>query len=242
MKILKTLLMIIGIPIVGFSMTMVILIIARCFVEARYMPASSMEPTMHVHDTVLVEKVKTMLHRPYVRGEIIVFYPPPLITGGQDLSNDAPHVMGRLTGLHCFPNDPAFIKRIIGLPGDRIVVRAGQGVFVNNQWLLEDYVKEQPAYSLHTLADMTGSDINNKPIAFETDPAKKDLEIVVPKDCLFVLGDNRNNSEDSHTWGFLPQNRIIGRTMVLMRNMEHFKYPLSEPKKEPIRNPLDPEA
>ena len=242
MKIIKTLLMIVGIPIFGCGIFLVMLITVRFFVEARYLPASSMEPTMHVHDRVLVEKVKKLLHRPYIRGEIIVFYPPPLVTGGKDHSYDLPHIMGRLTGLKFFPNEPAFIKRVIGLPGDRIVVRAGQGVFINGQLLPENYVKDKPAYSLHTLADLVGQDFNYKPIAYETDPAKKDLEIVVPKDHLFVLGDNRNNSEDSHCWGFLPQDRIIGRAMVLMRTMEHLKYPLLEPKKEPLQNSLDPET
>ena len=81
-----------------------------------------MEPSLKVNDRVLIEKVSTFLNKPHARGEIIVFYPPPLEMGGKDLSWDGMSIMGRLTGLPFFPSEPAFIKRVIGLPGDQIRV------------------------------------------------------------------------------------------------------------------------
>ncbi len=77
-----------------------------------------------------------------------------------------------------------FIKRIIGLPGDTIQVTSGT-VFVNNKPLTEPYIAQKPNY-------------NYGPVT-------------VPEGSVFVMGDNRNNSFDSHAWGFLPVENIKGR-------------------------------
>lgn len=88
-----------------------------------------------------------------------------------------------------FPRDPAqeYIKRIIGLPGDHVEVKDGK-VFVNNQMLNEDYIAASPVYE-------TSWD--------------------VPSDSLFVLGDNRNNSSDSHNWGPVPIDNVIGKATLI---------------------------
>ena len=88
-----------------------------------------------------------------------------------------------------FPMDPEqeLIKRVIGLPGDHI--RVGEGaVSVNGQVLNEPYIAAAPAY--------TG-------------------EWDVPDGHLFVLGDNRNDSSDSHSWGLLPAENVVGKAVVI---------------------------
>lgn len=82
---------------------------------------------------------------------------------------------------------PATIKRVIALPGQSVEVRDGQ-VFVDGQALREDYLQEPPRYTWG--------------------PAR------VPDGMLFVLGDNRNASSDSHVWGFLPQRNVLGRAWL----------------------------
>jgi signal peptidase I len=76
---------------------------------------------------------------------------------------------------------------VIGLPGETVEVKGGR-VYVNNQPLREKYIKESPQYDYGP--------------------------VIVPNDQYLVLGDNRNNSYDSHYWGFVPQDNIIGRAAV----------------------------
>ncbi len=208
--------------------TLVLLIVIRwALAEARYIPSSSMEPTLQINDRLLVEKVSGHFNVPIKRGDILVFYPPPIEMGGHDLSNDPLTVLGRLTGLPFLPYEPAFIKRVIGLPGDHIRIAKNQGVFINGQLLNESpYIKEVPAYDLTVLGDIQGRSNGGGVVRPYGDSAHASQPIVVPAGHLFMMGDNRNNSEDSHVWGFLDQKRIVGRACLLFwRQLEAPKYP-----------------
>lgn len=197
--------------------TLILLIVIRfALAEARYIPSSSMEPTLQINDRLLVEKVSHHIGKPIQRGDILVFYPPPIEMGGQDLKNDPLTVLGRLTGLPFLPYEPAFIKRVVGLPGDHIRIQKGEGVYINGQLLDEgSYVKEAPNYDRNVLGDIGGPSSTGKMIRPFGDEARQNDPIIVPANHLFMMGDNRNNSEDSHVWGFLPQDRVIGRACLL---------------------------
>ena len=84
-------------------------------------------------------------------------------------------------------NDLNLIKRVIGEPGDHVEIRSGT-VWVNGEALTEPYIAEPPNYS-----------------------GTWD----VPEGEYFVLGDNRNNSSDSHSWGFLPMENVLGKAMII---------------------------
>lgn len=88
-----------------------------------------------------------------------------------------------------------YIKRVIGLPGDVVEVKDGR-VFVNGQMLQEAYIASPPAY--------TGS-------------------WNVPAGEVFVLGDNRNQSSDSHTWGYVPESSVVGRALIIYWPLQEFK-------------------
>lgn len=197
--------------------TLILLIVIRfALAEARYIPSSSMEPTLQINDRLLVEKVSGHLGKPIQRGDILVFYPPPIEMGGQDLKNDPMTILGRLTGLPFLPYEPAFIKRVIGLPGDHIRIQKGEGVYINGQLLDEgSYAKETPNYDRNVLGEIGGPSSTGKMIMPFGDAAHANDPIIVPAGNLFMMGDNRNNSEDSHVWGFLPKERVIGRACLL---------------------------
>ncbi|MBW4547058.1 MAG: signal peptidase I [Symplocastrum torsivum CPER-KK1] len=137
----------------------------RAFVaEPRYIPSDSMLPTLEVGDRLVVEKV-SYYFRPPATGEIVVFDPPQQL-----------QIQG-------YAKDQAFIKRVIGTPGQTVQVQDGK-VYINGRSLNENYIAEPPAYQMEP--------------------------VQVPEDQLFVMGDNRNNSNDSHVWGFLPKQNVIG--------------------------------
>ncbi len=162
---------------------LVLVVVIRNFIaEPRWIPSGSMRPTLLEDDRIFVEKISNYISIPQ-RGDIIVFYPP-----NEKLDPTIWGKFTRLTGL--FVNDRAFIKRIIGMPGDKIRVIPGKGVLINNRLLKEDYKFLGTKY--FNAADYLGP-------------------IVVPKDNYFMMGDNRDNSEDSRFWGFLPKERIVGR-------------------------------
>lgn len=148
------------------AIALVISLVVRVFIaEPRYIPSNSMEPTLHIGDRLLVEKLSYRLHEPQ-RGDIVVFEPPPQL---QEVG---------------YTPDQAFIKRVIGRSGQTVQVSQGQ-VYVEGKPLTEPYILEAPAYELPP--------------------------VQVPPGYLFVMGDNRNDSNDSHVWGFLPQANVIGR-------------------------------
>jgi signal peptidase I len=229
---------------IGFLCTFIVLIVMRLFIEGRYIPSTAMTPTLQVGDRILVEKVSRLMKAPIHRGDIVLFYPPPIEFGAKIIDSGPAAVLGRMTGRPEFPQTPCFIKRVIGLPGETVEVKKGQGVFINGKLLNEDsYLKahlngnddEQPKapevvpkipqYNLKYQGDITGLNAKGEEIK-PFSPSQSEKLIVVPAGHLFVLGDNRNASEDSHVWGFLDQNLILGRAwMKWYPDLERFEPP-----------------
>ena len=178
-------------------------------------PSGSMEPTLKVGDFFLADKqsygpsggalgVLDRLVLPPTRverGDLVVFHYP---------------VDARLH----------LVKRVVGLPGDRIRMRGGR-VLVNGQMLSEPYA----FYS----ASRPNGFRDEFPSMLEADPnvdlrwwiemrrSIRDEDMIVPPNEFFVLGDNRNDSEDSRYWGFVPRNAVVGRPLLV-----YFTLPLAE--------------
>ena len=164
------------------------LIIRWQVLEPRWIPSGSMLPTLQIQDKILVEKVtpkitsKSNLSK--FRNNIIVFnVPEQLIKAG-------------------YETDTALIKRVIGVPGDKVEVKEGN-------LYLNDVAQDNYIY--------------DKNINYSIGP------LIVPEESFWVMGDNRNNSMDSHIWGFLPYEKIIGRAILRY-------WPLN--KIGPIRLPI----
>jgi signal peptidase I len=171
----------------------------RTFIaEARYIPSASMEPTLLINDRLIVEKVGYYFHPPE-RGDIVVFN--PTIALQQKGFKDA------------------FIKRVVGMPGDQVRIADGK-VYINGQPLPEPYL---PPYQV--VQGLDGNPISNPGQASQVpltttlktcgpnDPFLAKPEIV-PADAYLVLGDNRDDSFDGRCWGFVPRSNIIGRAAL----------------------------
>ena len=185
--------------------TVVVALFLLTFVLQPFLnPSESMEHTLLVGDFLLVNKQifapagKTgsltrwfMPYRDVQRGDIVVFH---------------------------HPQPPYLVKRVVGIPGDRIRIEDGH-VTVNGEYLSEPYVAFEPA-APNPFRD-------NFPAKIYTDPnidpdwwrqlqsLTRNGELVVPQGEYFMLGDNRNHSKDSRFWGFVPRDAIVARPLVI---------------------------
>lgn len=148
----------------SFFFYLVLIVLFRVYViEPHSVTGSSMDETFHTKDYVLVDKISYSFSKPN-RGDVIVFNPPV-----EDRTEDR------------------FIKRIIGIPGDTVVVRNNE-TFVNGERISEDFV---------------------------THKSTRTASSTLKENEYFVMGDNRAVSYDSRSWGVLQKDAIQGR--VIMR-------------------------
>lgn len=220
----------------SFTVTLIMAIFGMTFIlQAVTVPTGSMQNTILVGDYLLVNKfifspggdpVPLLPMREIKRGDIIVFkYPGNKVNPDND----------RRRGI--IPYQINYVKRVIGLPGETVEFRNNQ-VFINGQLLPEhrligdppttgddqsaleirEFEPRQPNeqwdvyYSEDTMeAVLSGRKISQQ--GFEFGVAGKPS--VVPENHFFVMGDSRDNSEDSRYWGFVPRDLIIGRAMFV---------------------------
>lgn len=157
---------------------LVALFLTTFVIRTFYIPSISMIPTLQVSDMLLVNELDYHLHPPRV-GDVAVFTPP--IQSGGD----------------------AFIKRVIGVAGDTIRIANGI-VYRNGVALNEPYENQAPDYDL--VIAHYGIYVNGQPLdpSVANVPPRSDWTSPdrIPPGFVFMLGDNRNYSEDSHVWGF----------------------------------------
>jgi len=165
----------------------------RTFVaEARWIPSGSMEPTLHgtpnqwEADKIIVDKLSYKFSDPQ-RGNIVVFMPT------EELQKEQ--------------YQDAFIKRVIGLPGEKVELRAGK-VYINNKLLPEKYLAAGQTTSIDVCT-------SGQQPPFLSHPQ------TIPPNSYLVLGDNRNSSYDSRCWGLVPRDNIIGRAVLRFWPLDH---------------------
>jgi signal peptidase I len=185
-------------------------VLIRTFlVQAFYIPSGSMEKTLLIKDRVLVNKVVYDMRDP-VRGEIVVFRGTdnwaPEVT--EPVSNSFAAKLGRtigdLVGVSR-PGERDFIKRVIGLPGDKVACCDDKGrITVNGVGIDESYIAE--GYN---------SDLNQPPNPNQC-TSRRFTEITIPAGEMFVMGDHRAVSQDARCQGPVPIKNIIGRAFVIV--------------------------
>ena len=142
-------------------LTLVVFLLIRFALPNFRIEGFSMEPNFHDGQYLFVNKLEYALHPPE-RGDVVVFLPP------NQTARD-------------------FIKRVIGLPGERVEIVDGV-IYIGGVVLREPYPLNPGSYSFGPVTVAEGE--------------------------YFVLGDNRNNSSDSHSWGMLPEKKIIGKAWI----------------------------
>ncbi len=164
--------------LLGSLLVALVIVLGVNAVSGRFhVEGNSMMPTLAPGQFMVISKAAYWFHKPQ-RGDIVVMRP---LDGGQ------------------IP----YIKRIIGLPGERVTIRNGR-VYINGIVLNEPYVSGPPMYQ---------------------------GEWIVGEDEYFLLGDNRNQSSDSHVWGVLPRRNIQGKAVMVywplpqMRVLTYTQYP-----------------
>ena len=138
-------------------------------IEPRWIPSGSMLPTLRLQDRILIEKLSprfSHLQNKHLKHDTVIVFNPPkaLVEAG-------------------YAKNQALIKRVVGLPGDKIEIINGN-IYRNDLLIKESW--------------------RSLPIKYEMQP------VIIPLNELWVLGDNRNNSLDSHIWGPLPEKNVIG--------------------------------
>jgi signal peptidase I len=199
--------------------TVVVALFLLTFVLQPYLiPSESMEHTLLVGDFLLVNKQVyapsgdlgrwLLPYRDVARGDIVVFH---------------------------HPQHPYLVKRVVGIPGDRLRIDDGR-VTVNGITLDEPYAAFEPAAPNPFRDDFpakvyTDPDVN--PLWWrQMQSLTRDGELVVPQGQYFVLGDNRNHSDDSRFWGFVPRQAIVARPLVVY-------FSLSRPSTTDVQQAAD---
>jgi signal peptidase I len=177
----------------SFLIAVILALFVRTWVfQAFKIPSGSMEPNLQIGDHLIVNKMEfaptasaiervLLPHRDVRRGDVIVFK---------------------------YPEDPErdFIKRVIGLPGDRVELR-------NKRVLINGQPMEDP-HAFYLDPPSAG------PPARSTDVREEYGPVTVPDRQFFVMGDNRDNSQDSRYWGFLPVSYVKGRALFIYFSIE----------------------
>ena len=177
-----------------------LVLVLRSFVlEPFQIPSKSMVPTLKVGDFIVVNKWTYGLRLPVLRnkffdvgspqrGDVVVFFPPH--------------------------ESRYFIKRLVGLPGDKISIINGT-LFVNNEMIKQTNSDIEPGNSRSVVMS---EKLGAKQFAIQKNqrPSRlsQNFSATVPKDHFFMIGDNRDNSSDSRVWGPVPKDRIVGKAVA----------------------------
>ncbi|MGF1643009.1 MAG: signal peptidase I [Thiotrichales bacterium] len=192
-----------------FPVLLIVLLLRAFIAEPFRIPSGSMMPTLLVGDFILVNKFSygirlPVLHRRVVdlglpkRGDVAVFR---------------------------YPKDPDldYIKRVIGLPGDRIGY-FGKQVFVNGVPVTQAQIGDYLEGGVHAPGKnvLLDEDLMGLRHQILVNPHRPSIEgeYIVPKGHYFVMGDNRDNSNDSRFWGFVPEENLVGKAILIWMNWD----------------------
>ena len=187
-------------PVLAF-----VLVLRSFLYEPFQIPSSSMVPTLQVGDYILVNKFNYGLRLPVTRtkvwdisspqrGDVMVFYPP-------------------------HANTTYYIKRVIGVPGDRIQYRNKQ-LTVNGKQLPREWLAEIPGSRRLQIGLEQPRPDKSHLVQIDLSRPIRDFSVVVRPGHYFMMGDNRDNSSDSRVWGQVPERDIVGQAVAIWMHWE----------------------
>ena len=194
-----------------FPVILIVLLLRSFLMEPFRIPSGSMIPTLKVGDFILVNKFSYGIRLPVINTKII--------------NIDDPH-RGDVVVFR-YPKNPSvdYIKRVIGLPGDRIAYR-NKSVYVNGKRIpvnvIGPYTETKdgmPIPGANRLSEKITDTIEHE-ILIDANRPSFNGEWIVPEASYFVMGDNRDNSLDSRYFGFLPERYIVGEPLIVLFSID----------------------
>lgn len=188
-----------------FPVILIVFVLRSFVVEPFRIPSGSMLPSLHVGDFILVNKFAYGLRLPVVNLEMVEI--------GEPQRGDV--------AVFRFPRDVSvnYIKRIVGLPGDRIVYR-DKNLYINGELMEQgpatSYTVQQNGEVLYEAARITERLYGvEHAILLSPRPDHSPDEYRVPAGHYFVMGDNRDHSNDSRYWGYVPEENLVGKAFLI---------------------------
>ncbi len=189
----------------SFFPVLIVVVVLRSFViEPFRIPSGSMIPTLEIGDFIIVQKYAYGIRLPVINKKII--------ETGEPKRGDV--VVFR------YPVDPSinFIKRLVGLPGDRIQWTSDKKLIINGKMVDEEALEPYPYDSRRGKIDVTHlketfpreDGVHSHNVIIESSSGAGG-EWVVPQGQYFMMGDNRDNSSDSRYWGYMPEKYLVGK-------------------------------
>ncbi len=190
-----------------FPVLLIVFVLRSFLVEPFQIPSSSMVPTLLVGDYILVNKFTYGIRLPVVRtkvlainepqrGDVMVFFPPHL-------------------------NDTYFIKRVIGLPGDKIRY-VDKVLYVNGERMPQKLLAQLPPARPTYRINMERMGEVEHEMQIDLRRRNDDFSVTVKEGHYFMMGDNRDNSSDSRVWGQVPERDIVGAAFAIWMHWESF--------------------
>ncbi len=193
-----------------FPIVFIVLILRSFIAEPFRIPSGSMMPTLLIGDFILVNKFAYGVRLPVLHQKVVEFNKPE---------------RGDIVVFR-FPKDPTvdYIKRVVGVPGDRIAYY-NKKVYINGK--LAKQVSLGAYLGLGQGKDMTGAErlvetlgkVEHH-ILIDHDSPSLEGVFIVPEGHYFVMGDNRDNSNDSRYWGMVPEKNLVGRAFFIWMNWD----------------------
>lgn len=198
-----------------FPVLLLVFVLRSFIVEPFQIPSESMVPTLEVGDFIAVNKFTYGIRLPIVRtkvidvseperGDVMVFFPP----------NETRY----------------FIKRVIGLPGDKVSY-IDNVLYINGEEIPQEFVRAEPALRRGEQCYGSSYVVVEEKLGDESHLMRKCVEAgrygvnaswTVPEGHYFMMGDNRDNSLDSRDWGVVPEDRIVGKAFAIWMHWDDF--------------------